>query len=137
METKYNLVIVLHAKDDKVLMCYRSKDPYKGKYNFIGGKVDQGESYLESSYRELFEETGISKKDIILRPFIDYRWHPANMEMKVFIGKLYKEIKLVEEVHQLHWIDMTENFYDESRFAGEGNIGHMINIYKLHKDYTM
>ena len=36
------------------------KEPYKGMYNFVGGKVEEGETNDEAAYRELFEETGIS-----------------------------------------------------------------------------
>ena len=39
-----NLVIVFNKNRDKVLMCQRRKDPYKGKLNFVGGKVQKGES---------------------------------------------------------------------------------------------
>ena len=58
-----NLVIVFNKNRDKVLMCQRRKDPYKGKLNFVGGKVQKGESSECAAYRELFEETGISSKD--------------------------------------------------------------------------
>lgn len=128
--TSYNLVIVLNKDETEVLMCYRSKEPYKGLYNLVGGKIDEGEEGLESAYRELFEETGITENDITLVPFIDYTWHPIDMEMKVFIGKLKEEIELVEEIHELKWIDMNQNFFDMNKFAGEGNIGHMMEIYK-------
>ena len=51
------------------------------------------------------------------------------MEREVFAGKLNKDVELVEEANKLYWIDITENFFDVNKFAGEGNIGHMINIY--------
>ncbi len=126
---KYNLVMVFNQKEDQVLMCYRSKEPYKGLYNLVGGKVDENEDYLSSSYRELYEETGISKEDIILSPLMDFLWHPFDMEMKVFVGTLNKEVELVEEVNALYWISVTEDFFDMKKFAGEGNIGHMLEIY--------
>lgn len=115
-------------------MCYRSKEPYIGKFNLLGGKIDEGEDGLESAYRELFEESGITKKDITLIPFIDFTWHPFNMDMKVYIGKLNHKVVLVKEIDELHWLDITEDFYDMSKFAGEGNLGHMIEIYKLKKE---
>ena len=125
----FNLVFVLNSQKDKVLMLHRSKEPYLGLYNLLGGKIEKGEDYLESAYRELFEESGITKEDIHLRSFIDFKWHMLDMEMKVFIGKLNKDVQLIEEVHKLHWFDINENFFDIKRFAGEGNIGHMMEIY--------
>ena len=130
----FNLILVLDNSEEKVLMCHRSKNPYIGKFNLVGGKVENGEDYLDSAYRELFEETGITNKDIKLSMFMDFVWHPINMKMIVFIGKLREEVELVEEAHKLHWIDIEANFYDTDKFAGEGNIGHMIEIYKLHRD---
>lgn len=130
----FNLIIILNKNEDKVLMCYRSKDPYKGLYNLVGGKVETGEDFFESAYRELYEETGIKKKDVELFKFMDFLWHPIDMKMMVFIGKLSQEVKLVKEIHELEWMSLEENFFDVSRFAGEGNIGHMIGIYKMHRN---
>lgn len=126
--------MVLNADENKVLMCLRSKNPYLGKYNLVGGKIEDNEDYLASAYRELFEETGIRKSDIILKEFMDFIWHPIDMRMKVYIGKLFEEIDLIEEAHKLAWIDTNENFFNTDKFAGEGNIGHMIHIYQIHRD---
>jgi 8-oxo-dGTP diphosphatase len=130
----YNLIMVLNKEETKVLMCLRSKNPYKGLYNLVGGKIDEGEDDLDSAYRELFEETGIDQTSIKLLPFIDFTWHTVNMEMKVFIGRINKEVKLIEEIHRLYWLSIDENFFDMTKFAGEGNIGHMIEIYKQQKN---
>ncbi|MBI9009238.1 MAG: NUDIX domain-containing protein [Tenericutes bacterium] len=130
----YNLVMVLNKTCDKVLMCHRTFDPYIGLLNLIGGKIDKDENYLESAYRELFEETGISTNDISLVPFIDYTWHMIDSKMFVFIGKLNKDVALVEEVNRLEWIDLDEDFFNMKKYAGEGNIGHMVEIYKQFPD---
>ena len=129
MKVIYNLVLVLNKEEDRVLMCYRSKDPYKGLYNLLGGKIENDESYLDSAYRELFEESGIAREDIFLKPLMDFIWHPINMEMKVFYGLVDKDVTLVDEVHKLHWVDITEDFFDYNKYAGEGNIGHMMKLY--------
>ena len=39
----YNCIIVLAPQGDRWLMCKRRKDPYKGLYNLVGGKIEQGE----------------------------------------------------------------------------------------------
>jgi len=129
----YNLLLVLNKEKNAVLMCDRIKDPYKGLYNLLGGKIEENEDILESAYRELEEESGIKKTDITLKHFIDFTWHTFDMDMKVFIGKLNKDVDLIEEVHPLHWIDIESDFFDMNNFAGEGNIGHMIQIYKLNE----
>ena len=71
---KLNLIVVFNANMTKGLFCIRSKEPYKGLYNFVCGKVEAGETNEEAAYRELFEETGISNKDIELDYFMDLNY---------------------------------------------------------------
>ena len=123
---KLNLVLVLNKENNKILMCKREKEPYKGKLNLVGGKVEENENELKAAYRELNEETGITKEDITLNHIIHFQYESPNMELEVYAGKLNKEINLVEEVNKLYWIDKNENFYDLERFAGEGNIWHIL-----------
>jgi len=56
---RYNLIIIVDKEEKKVLMCKKMKKVFKGRINFVGGRIEQGETDLESAYRELFEETGI------------------------------------------------------------------------------
>ena len=63
---KLNLIVVFNQNLDESLFCIRAKEPYKGMYNFVGGQVEPGEDNDTAAYRELFEETGISKDDIEL-----------------------------------------------------------------------
>ena len=131
---KLNVVIVYNKDEDKILMCYRKKEPYKDKYNLVGGKLEKGETELEGAYRELEEETGITHNDIKLVHLMNFEYKFLDMELEVFIGKLNKEVELIEEVNKLYWIDKNENFFDKEKFAGEGNIGHMLSLVKSHKD---
>ena len=131
---KLNVIIVFDQKDEKILMCKRAKEPYKGKYNLVGGKVEKGENELESAYRELFEETGISKEDIKLTHLMNFQYMIPDFELEVFVGKLNKEVKLVEEVNELIWIDKNDNFFNDKKYAGESNIGHMLKHVELYKD---
>lgn len=123
---KTNVIIVYNKENDKVLMCKREKEPFKGKLNLVGGKVELNENEIEAAYRELQEETGITNNDISLKHIMNFQYIDLDMELEVFAGKLNKEIQVVEEINKLYWIDKTENFFDENKFAGNGNIGHMI-----------
>lgn len=123
---KVNVSIVYNKDYDKILMCYRTKNPYKGKYNFVGGKVEPGEDDEMAAYRELEEETGITKEDIQLTHLMDFYYHMYDLELEVFVGKLNKDVEVVDEVNHLVWMDKTDNFFDAEKYAGEGNIGHML-----------
>ena len=130
---KYNVIIVFDKDEKNILMCKREKEPYKGKYNLVGGKVEKGETELNAAYRELQEETGISNQDIKLSNLMNLDYKLQDMQLEVYTGKLNKDVELVEEVNKLYWIKANEDFYDNEKYAGEGNIGHMmkhINIYK-------
>lgn len=131
---KMNIIVVYNTQEDKILMCLRKKAPYKGLYNLVGGKVEENETGLESAYRELEEESGITKEDIVLTHLMTCNYQMSNNELQVYIGKLKKEVKVVEEVNKLYWIDASENFFDMSKYAGEGIIGHIIEQVKLYKD---
>lgn len=131
---KLNIVLVYNKEEDKILMCKREKEPYKGKLNLVGGKVEQGENELHAAYRELQEETGITKDDIKLINLMNFEYKVQDMELELYVGKLNKEKKLVEEVNKLYWIDKKDNFFDVEKYAGEGNIGHMVRQVELYKD---
>ena len=131
---KLNIILVYNKKEDKILMCKRKKEPYKGKFNLVGGKVEKGEDELHAAYRELEEETGITNNDIKLTHFMNFQYEMSNMELELYVGKLNKEKELVEEINELYWIDKKENFFNIEKYAGEGNIGHMVKQVELYKD---
>ncbi len=134
---KLNVIIVFNNEEDKILMCKRTKEPYKGKLNLVGGKVEKDEDELHAAYRELEEETGISKNDIILTNLMNFDYKLQDMELEVYVGRLNKEVRLVEEVNKLLWVNKNDNFFDIEKYAGEGNIGHMLKQVDIYKDKVL
>ena len=63
---RMNLIVVFNKDKTKLLMCERTKEPYKGQLNLVGGKIEKEDGNLNEAYRELQEETGITKEDINL-----------------------------------------------------------------------
>lgn len=126
----YNCIMVYNQYRDKLLFCKRKKDPYKGLYNFVGGKIESDEDGFESAYRELEEETGICKDQIELFHMMDFTYYNQDCYVEIYVGYLEEEPFLREEEHPLYWININENFFDTTRFAGEGNIGHMVEQVK-------
>ena len=122
----YNCIMVYNQDQNQLLFCKRKKDPYKGLYNFVGGKIEEGEESFLAAYRELEEETGISKHQIQLFHMMDFTYYNQECYVEVYVGQLTGKVQLKEEAHPLCWIDIDENFFDMHHFAGEGNIGHMI-----------
>lgn len=130
---KLNVILVYNKTEDKILMCKREKEPYKGKFNLVGGKVEENEDELHAAYRELQEETGITKDNITLTHVMNFQYKMSDIELEFYAGKLKEDINLIEEVNKLYWIDKKENFFDVNRYAGEGNIGHMLEQVELYK----
>lgn len=61
-------------KNEKVMIAQRNYGSAKGKFEFPGGKVEQGESKEEALIREWQEECGITIKNVqFLEKNIDYQ----------------------------------------------------------------
>ncbi len=127
----YNLIVVFNKKADKMLMCKRVKDPYKGLSNFVGGKIENGEDGLDAAYRELFEETAICREDIRLTHLLDFTYHMAKEYVEVYVGRLNKELEVYGDENALYWSSLDCDFFDPTLYAGEGNIGHIM----MHIDF--
>ena len=111
--TKVNIVMLFHVRDDKMLMCLRLRNPYKGKYNCIGGHVDPG-------------ETGYTREDVALHPVTTMIYHHSDIELQTFAGRLVTDKEPHGDENPLLWMSLSEDFFDRARFAGDGNIGHSL-----------
>ena len=128
---QYNVIVIFDKDVTKTLMCKRTKEPYMGMYNLVGGKIEKENDGLNEAYRELVEETNISKDDVELKHFMNIEYVSFNKSLEVYYGILNKDVELVEEVNKLGWVDINDNFFDMTRYAGEGNIGHIIEEIKI------
>ena len=128
---KMNVIVVFDKDLKQTLMCKRTKEPYIGMYNLVGGKIEKENDGLNEAYRELVEETNITKDDIELTHFMNLTYVKWDKELEVYYGVLNKDVELIEEVNKLEWVDINENFFDMTRYAGEGNIGHIIEEIKI------
>lgn len=129
---KYNVIVILDKDMKNTLMCKRTKDPYMGMYNLVGGKIEKDNDGINEAYRELVEETNISKEDTNLINFMNIEYVSMNKVLEVYFGILNKEVKLIEEVNKLEWVSIEDNFFDMNKYAGEGNIGHIIEEIKIY-----
>lgn len=46
---KYNVIVVFDKNMNNTLMCKRTKEPYKGMYNLVGGKIEKDNDGLNDS----------------------------------------------------------------------------------------
>ena len=127
----YNLIAVFNKDNNKLLMCRRRKNPYLGLINLVGGKIEPDENPLSAAYRELYEETSITQNDITLTHLMDFTYHLDNCYVEVYFGSINKDIEVSGDENTLFWSDLNHNFFDSSAYAGEGNIGHILELIEL------
>lgn len=98
----------------------------------MGGKVEENESNDNAAYRELFEETGISNQDIELEHFMDLNYFKYGKNLQVYYGILKHKVDLAEEKNKLEWVAINEKLLDNSKYAGNYNIPHIIRQIKVY-----
>ncbi|UQZ85804.1 hypothetical protein SK3146_05093 [Paenibacillus konkukensis] len=130
----YNVIMIYNKDMDRLLMCKRLKEPYLGLSNLVGGKIEPGEPGPEAAYRELREETGISAEDVSLRHLMDFTYYLQDCYVEVYVGKLKRDVIVSGDENELYWSDLERDFFDMALYAGEGNIGHMIEQVKMSRE---
>jgi 8-oxo-dGTP diphosphatase len=126
----YNVILLYNKGGDKILMCERRKPPYQGLRNLVGGKVEPGEESRDAAYRELYEETSITREMVDLLHLMDFTYYNPECRVEVYAGRLSRDVAVSGDENDLLWVSADDNFFDMTRYAGEGNIGHMVEIYK-------
>ena len=125
------------------LFCRRVKDPWKGLYNFVGGKVEPNELPWVCAVRELKEETGIDvegdgdfKIYLISRLTYYYKDNTilyednTNLNLWAYALEVSKDTHVVPEKNPLVWLPLSYYYSHEFEFAGEGNVGMLIKYYE-------
>ena len=133
----YNLIAVFDPSGERWLMCRRSKEPYLGLSNLVGGKIEPGEDGMRAAYRELREETGIDNNEIMLTHLMDFTYPLDDCWVEVYVGRLRQDKPVYGDENELYWSALDCNFFDSSRYAGEGNIGHILEHIMLKREQLL
>ena len=123
---RYNVIAVFSPDGERWLMCRRVKPPYEGLLNLVGGKIEPGEGSEEAAFRELAEETGIGREDLPLQLAFVFEYTLGGYSVEFWAGQLTREVPLQAEKNPLCWMPLTEDYFDDGRFAGRGNLGHIL-----------
>ncbi len=105
------LCYVMH--NDKTLMLYRNKkenDYHEGKWNGLGGKLENGETPEECAIREVYEESGLIIKNPVMKGIITFPLFDGKDDWYVFIFVIKEfEGKLIDSPEgELRWISNTD-----------------------------
>lgn len=130
----YNIIVVFDEIGENILLCRRKKDPYRGLSNFVGGKIEPGEDGPSAAYRELEEETSLTKEQITLTHFMDLTYYLYDLRLEVYVGKLQRQAPVTGTENELYWSTLEHDFFDSTQYAGDGNIGHILRTIEAKKD---
>lgn len=105
-----NMCMIVDEVNNRVIVQDRIKKDWEG-ITFPGGKIENGESVIESTIREVKEETGLDVSDLKHCGLID--WYNDSNHERWFIF-LYKSNKfsgeLLKETHEgkVYWVDVNQ-----------------------------
>ena len=102
---KQKVIAGLIQKNDTILIAQRAKNDFLyGKWEFPGGKMEQGETEQECLKRELHEEFGINAEigDYFYTVPFEHKNQP--MEMLVFFVPFFSGEIILSEHSQIKWV---------------------------------
>ena len=88
---------------------------------------------LMRRFVKLKEETSITSYDITITHLVDFSYPLDDCYVEVYVGKLNKNVTVCGDENDLYWSELTHNFFDSSKYAGYGNIGHIMELIWLYK----
>lgn len=107
--TAVNVIII--NKDKKVLIAKRKPDqPMPDKWEFPGGKLEEGETLDECAYREIQEELAI---DIELDKYlgfedVDYKGQIFSMHLYTAFKSDEEQVIILHEHVEAKWVNTNE-----------------------------
>jgi len=87
-----------------------------GNHSFPKGKRNKGESYIDTAWRELKEETGLTQEHVKILDniYIDEVSQKGNPSVRYFIGQLITPIEIFtfdkEELQNVRWVNINDAY---------------------------
>lgn len=119
---------------DNVLLAMKKRGFGAGKWNGYGGKVEAGESLIETAMRETQEEIGVKPKDLSYVGIINFyfgkkynKWWQVHIYLsKKWIGKPKKSEEMLPKWFAIKDIPYDEMWAADRRWIPEILAGHTI-----------
>jgi len=128
-----NICLIFNNQFTKVVLIKRLKDPYKGKLNGIGGKLNYRENRLTGILREVKEELGIKLEKDKLKKFCTI--DDGSYIMDVFFSTINVEaltLPLSTREGLVNWYEVDNLFRNEEGLAGSGFLRYL--LYSITKE---
>ena len=108
MPIKKVIAAIIH-KDGKYLLAQRAKKDFLyGKWEFPGGKLEEGETHTECLARELMEEFSITARigNYFCSSYFEHEGQP--MEMRVYFVNSSSGEFVLNDHQQIKWVERNE-----------------------------
>jgi 8-oxo-dGTP pyrophosphatase MutT (NUDIX family) len=99
--------VVFDSANNILIGLSNATDDRQGKWVFLGGGVDEGESPLQTSIREVYEEGGVVALPIALPMII----HPSKPMVAFLVLKCNEEkppLQMNDEFYAMKWAPLNE-----------------------------
>lgn len=111
------VVAAVIVEDDKLLATQRGYGDFKGKWEFPGGKIEQGETHKEALVREIKEELNADIEVLMFLTTVEHDYEKFHLTMHTYVCSLKNKIEMVKhgddefEHDNMVWLD--ENHLDD------------------------
>ena len=109
--------LCLLKKDDKILLALKKRGFGAGKYNGVGGKLENGESPEEAMIRECSEEIGVKPTEYEKVGYIYFdEYYKGNKEQVAFhlyVATKWDGVVVESDEMEPKWFSISEIPYDE------------------------
>ena len=111
------VVAAVIVEDDKLLATQRGYGDFKGKWEFPGGKIEQGETHEEALVREIKEELNADIEVLMFLTTVEHDYEKFHLTMHTYVCSLKNKIEMVKhgddefEHDNMVWLD--ENHLDD------------------------
>ena len=109
------LIFLRNEEDVLLLLGATEKRIWANKYNGVGGHVENDEDVLTAAKREVFEETGLNPRDLVLKAVVNIEAGDPLLGIVMFVFTAWSELRSTRRSYEgeLHWIPLADlNKYD-------------------------
>ena len=102
--------IIRNKKNQILILSRKKKESFRDCWEFPGGKLNNGETYLEALVRELKEELNIkiNIKEVVNYSFFKHQYRAFLLMMYVFEIKKWSGKVCNNENEKIEWVSISE-----------------------------